>query len=339
MSPLPIRNPHALRTNRTVPAIASAAPLPVQDRRPVGVIVCPDALGGRLSLWDRRALGAARRLADDADGSVLAIARDDCTDDLGSAGADARAVLDRAMPVEQAVAALCNLLQSSGARCLMLPDSEIGGDLGRRIAAKIGERPNTAVWKIQDLRATSLTGSRRGAYVGDVHRVLLVADGAEAPYAGARRAVVAVPFGPTAPALASPFIPGREWRLPPGEVALEDAEFVIGGGLGVVDWSLLQKVASDLGASFGASRPVIDKGILARSRQIGATGAMLGARCYIAMGISGAPQHLEGLKQCDFVIGVNRDKDSPIARRADIFIQADADAILQRLAELTQKTT
>lgn len=335
-----IRNPHARQQARSLPAHALPAPAPVASRQRLGVIVCPDTIGGRLSGWDRRALGTARRLADRSSVGVLAIVGPDLTDDLATTGVDAMTTVDHAAGVESVIDRLCDAFVAHEALHVVLPDSERGGDLGRRLAARLGRRPATHVWQVQRQRVTSLTGSRRGAYEAELGTVLLVADGAERPYAGERRVVRSVELPPLDGAEHGASMRTlREWRLPPGDVTLGDAEFVVGGGLGVGDWSTLKQVASNLGASFGASRPVVDKGTLDRSRQVGATGSLLAARCYIALGISGAPQHLEGLKDCNLVIAVNLDKDAPIARRADVFIQADANGVLRQLALLTGDPT
>jgi len=163
-----------------------------------------------------------------------------------------------------------------------------------------------------------------------------MADGAEPSYAGRKRRVREIPLAKRDFSRPSRTQVAREWRLSPDEVEIQDAELVVGGGLGVTRWTVLKEVAGSLGASFGASRPVVDQGVLPRSLQIGATGSLLNARCYIALGISGAPQHLEGLKRCDFVVGVNMDNDCPMAQRADLFIQADADEVLVKLGELAR---
>ena len=203
-------------------------------------------------------------------------------------------------------------------------------------SARIGDRANARVWRIRDSRATCLTGWDGGEYERELSRVLLIADGAEPPYSGSKRRVRVIPFGECNTSRSSQAQIAREWRLSPEEVDLQDAELVVGGGLGIKSWTMLKEVAGNLGASFGASRPVVDKGVLPRSLQIGATGALLNARCYIALGISGAPQHLEGLKRCDFVVGVNMDNDCPMAQRADLFIQADADEVLVKLGDLAR---
>jgi electron transfer flavoprotein alpha subunit len=338
MSSFPVRDPRALHALLRKPSSSPRDDLGNTEERPLRVLACPDALGGRLSSWDRRILGTARRLADGMASDVLLIARNVMSDDVGSAGADALTMVDEHLSIEEGVDVLCELLESHSATHIIFPDSDVGGDYGRRLAARVGDRANARVWRIRDNRATCLTGWDGGEYERELSRVLLLADGAEAPYTGVKRRVRDVRLGERNPAQKPRMQVAREWRLSPDEVDLQDAELVVGGGLGIKSWTALKEVAGNLGASFGASRPVVDKGILPRSFQIGATGALLNARCYIALGISGAPQHLEGLKRCDFVVGVNLDNDCPMAQRADLFIQADADDVLAELGELARST-
>ena len=336
MSGFPVRDPRALQSSLRKESAEPRDDLINAEPRPLRVIACPDALGGRLSAWDRRILGTARRLADSIASDVLVVARHPLTDDVGSAGADASTTFEAQPSIESDIDALCALLESHDASHIVFPDTETGGDYGRRLAARIGDRANARVWRIQSHRATCLTAWEGGEYERQLSRVLLIADGAEAPYAGSKRRVRSIELDTFNPSAAPRLSVVREWRLSPDEVELQDAELVVGGGLGIKSWSVLKEVASDLGASFGASRPVVDTGILPRSFQIGATGALLNARCYIALGISGAPQHLEGLKRCDFVVGVNLDNDCPMAQRADLFIQANADDVLVKLGELAR---
>ena len=90
-------------------------------------------------------------------------------------------------------------------------------------------------------------------------------------------------------------------------------------------------MAGALGASVGASRVAVDEGKFARDRQIGATGKAVSASAYVAVGISGAVQHLQGIKDCRHVIAINRDAGAPIIKRADLSIIGDAEDVMQAL--------
>ena len=90
-------------------------------------------------------------------------------------------------------------------------------------------------------------------------------------------------------------------------------------------------IDGQLGAAVGASRVAVDDGRFSRDKQIGATGKMVSARGYIAVGISGAVQHLQGIKDCQHVIAVNRDAGAPIIGRADLSVIGDAEEVMQAL--------
>jgi electron transfer flavoprotein alpha subunit len=115
-------------------------------------------------------------------------------------------------------------------------------------------------------------------------------------------------------------------RLP-----LADADFILSGGNGVTDWQSFAGLAQTLGATPGGSRVVCDEGHLPRDRQIGASGSIVTARCYLAFGIAGAPQHLQGITEVKHVVAINTDLHAEMIKRADLAIIADAQAVMPAL--------
>jgi electron transfer flavoprotein alpha subunit len=114
----------------------------------------------------------------------------------------------------------------------------------------------------------------------------------------------------------------------PAAIPMAEAEFIFSGGNGVKDWALFHQTAAALGATEGASRVAVDDGFMARDRQVGASGTWVTARVYVAVGISGAIQHLQGIGACD---KINLDPGCDMIKRADLSVIGESAAILQAL--------
>ncbi len=90
-------------------------------------------------------------------------------------------------------------------------------------------------------------------------------------------------------------------------------------------------MAAALKATEGGSRVVCDAGLLPRDRQVGASGTLVEPRCYLAFGIAGAPQHLQGIERCERVVAVNTDLHADMVKRSDLAIIQDAQAVMPAL--------
>jgi len=113
---------------------------------------------------------------------------------------------------------------------------------------------------------------------------------------------------------------------PPGGVDITAADVLVGIGRGIKDENnmpVVEELAKTLGGVLACSRPIVDKGWLPSDRQVGASGKTVKPKLYIALGISGAFQHILGMKNSDLIIAVNKDPNAPIFSFADYGIVDD----------------
>ncbi len=124
-----------------------------------------------------------------------------------------------------------------------------------------------------------------------------------------------------------------------GGIDLTKEQVIVSAGRGIgkpENISVIADLAKALQGEYGASRPVVDSEWADHNRQVGTTGQTVSPKLYVACGISGAIQHLAGMKKSEFVVAVNTDKDAPIGEVADVLVVADLKQFVPVLTEKIQ---
>lgn len=307
---------------------------------------------GELRKGAYEAVTAARRLADELGAEVQAVV-------LGGTGVGERAAelagsgADRIWIGESDALAtyspegyrtlLVNLIGEQGGEVLVFPGSAMGKDLAPRVAARLGvgyaadcteleveggdvvaTRPRYAGKVFSRVRFSekpavisvrpNIFTAAAAAGAGEVQKLDVSLDGAD--------------FGAIV----------REIRASAGEkLDVSEAPVVVSGGRGLREpdnFKLLEDLADALGnAAVGASRAVVDAGWRPHAEQVGQTGKTVAPTLYFAIGISGAIQHLAGMRTSKYIVAINKDPDAPIFKVADYGIVGDLFEIVPRLTE------
>lgn len=302
------------------------------------------------------AVAAARTLAG-PEGTVVALCMggpglEAGAASLGSSGADEVLLLEHPVLSEYApelwARALADRVREEGARALLFPATSVGRDLAPRIAALLDVPLASEVTELRTAEDGAVV-ARRPVYSGKAFsRVRIAATpalvtlranafGVEVPAgAGVVRSVeVSIPEG-----VAASKVAGFE-AASGGAVDVSEAAIVVSGGRGLKGpehWGLLEDLVAALGegAALGASRAVVDAGWRPHGEQVGQTGKTVAPRLYVAVGISGAIQHLAGMRTAGTIVAVNRDPDAPIFQIADYGIVGD---LFEVLPGLTSEVT
>ncbi|MCD9029736.1 electron transfer flavoprotein subunit alpha/FixB family protein [Luteimonas sp. BDR2-5] len=220
---------------------------------------------------------------------------------------------------------------------VLAPSTTFGKDLLPRVAALLG------VGQLSDIMAVeSLSRFRRPVYAGNA--IITV----EAPRDRTLVATVRIASFQAAEAGGNAMIEAVALDVPlPAHTRLVDrtavrsdrpdlqtATRVVSGGRALAsaeNFSLIRSLADKLGAAIGASRAAVDAGYVPSDLQVGQTGKIIAPELYVAVGISGAIQHLTGIKDAGTIVAINKDPDAPIFEVADIGLVGDLFAILPEL--------
>ena len=321
----------------------------------MSILVFVEQRDGHVRSVAHEALGEAKRLAAVLGGPVVAVfcgSADANLASLGEHGAekvlfakhDAFAHYDGA-GYAVAVAAAA---RASGASVVLMAASSIGKDLAPRVAALLG------VGLASDCTALEPSGgklvARRPVMAGKAFEKVAFplspafatlrpkAFAPAATEAGKSAGVepLAFEWDASAPRAVVTGITGESG----GKADLTEAEIIVSGGRGVKgpeNFHLIEQLAEALGATVGASRAVVDAGWRPHGDQVGQTGKTVSPKLYVAVGISGAIQHLAGMSSSRCIVAINKDPDAPIFKLADYGLVGDLFEVIPALTAEVKK--
>lgn len=307
-------------------------------------------------------LGEGRKLADQRNAELAAVIMGDKPDEIAAAtqaafdyGADlVYTVTDPALAHyrnEVATKALTDVVNTYQPEILLLGATNLGRDLAGSVATTLATGLTADCTELAIDEEGSLAATRP-TFGGSLLCTIMTLN-FRPQMATVRPRVMAMPeraTGRTGRVIAHPlnlaeenivtkvldFIADRD----SAKSQLAYADIVVAGGLGLrsaENFQLVKELADVLGAEYGGSRPLVQKGWITADRQIGQTGKTIRPKLYIAAGISGAIQHRVGVEGADMIVAINTDPNAPIFEFAHVGVVADAVTLLPALIEAFSK--
>jgi electron transfer flavoprotein alpha subunit len=316
----------------------------------MSVLVYIEHADGSIKKTSLEAVSYAKALSEKtSEGEVVAVALGSISSDelakAGSAGASKVIHVNEdklSSGIIQAHAeAVAQVYKQLGAKTLILSKSSLGDAVAARLAIKLDAALISNVVDLPD------TGSgykvKRSIYTGKAfaetvvnkeHKILAVKKNAvDLKTDGADAVIETVVLELSADNFATSITSTDKAT---GDILLPEADIVVSGGRGMKgpeNWGLIEGLAKELGAATGCSKPVSDIGWRPHHEHVGQTGVKVAPSLYVAVGISGAIQHLAGVNSSKCIVVINKDAEAPFFKAADYGIVGDAFEVLPKLTE------
>lgn len=323
------------------------------------ILVIAEPQEGGVAAGTLEVLGAARKLSAALGGpvevAVLGADVDAAATEVAGRGADRVHLLsDPRLAPYQAdawVPALADLVRSTGTTVVLLSHTQTGRELGTRLAFRLGSGIVTDCSDFEATPAGRLKAIKPVFGGNAVAEYTVAGDGVQVASLRPKLHDQAQVVDGAAEIVRQPVSlddsqvrtrAGQRVRSALSGPDLENAQRVVAGGRGVggpENWPLLEELAAAIGAAVGASRAAVDAGWVPGPLQIGLTGAKISPQLYLAVGISGAVQHMAGCTGSRVLVAINRDPEANIFKHAHIGVVGNAKEVLPALTRKCKELT
>jgi len=308
------------------------------------ILIYAEHRDGRVRKITYENLTLARRLGQPFEAAVIGAEADGLADELGRYGAEKvvfykNDALDK-YSADGYAKILADAVQKQGADVLLMGATSTGKDLGPRVAAILNAAMAT------DCTEVTLEGDNlkiiRPMYAGKVLASVRLTSPIKV--VTVRPNVYPAEQAPASVQLETVDADAADFKTvvkeitagAQGKLDVTEANIIVSGGRGMKgpeNWHLIEGLAELFGAATGASRAAVDAGWRSHDEQVGQTGKTVSPALYIAVGISGAIQHLAGMSSSKYIVAINKDPDAPIFKLADYGIVADLFDVVPRMID------
>jgi electron transfer flavoprotein alpha subunit len=315
----------------------------------MSILVFVETTNGEIKKSSREAVSYGAALAEKSVGPVIALVLGSMDQtklkSLGQNGADSVLVvpdsrLDHGI-LQAYATCIKTAMKSENADVLVLAKSSLSDIIAGRVAAGLKAGIVTNVADLPDL--SNGFRVKKSIYTGKAFASVELKS--EVKILGiAKNAVELKGDGPEAPVQEFQItldekdlgVEIKQVEKAEGDILLSEAEIVVSGGRGLKgpeNWGMVEELAKELGAATGCSKPVSDLGWRPHHEHVGQTGVKVSPNLYIAIGISGAIQHLAGVNASKVLVAINKDPEAPFFKAADYGIAGDAFEVVPKIIE------